>query len=40
MDIPAPLAGPLIAAAVIAWAYLITVDWVHPNAHRHDQENR
>lgn len=29
-DLPAPLAGPLIAAITIALAYLATVDWTHP----------
>ncbi|MGP3737956.1 hypothetical protein ACTWJ9_33135 (plasmid) [Streptomyces sp. GDS52] len=34
-DIPAVLAGPLIAAVIIAFAYLATIDWTHPD---HDQE--
>jgi len=28
-DLPAALAGPLIAALTIAVAYLATVDWTH-----------
>ena len=35
VDIPAPLAAPAIAAVIIATAYLMTIDWTHPN---HDQE--
>ncbi|MFC9891534.1 hypothetical protein [Streptomyces pilosus] len=35
-DIPAPLAGPTVAALTIAWAFLMTVDWIRP--HRHNQE--
>lgn len=34
-DIPAPLAGPVIAALTTAWAFLMTVDWTHS---RHDKE--
>ena len=37
VDIPAPLAGPIIAAITTATAYLMTVDWTH---HNNDQENR
>jgi hypothetical protein len=29
-DIPAPLAGPAIAAFIVVVAYLMTVDWTHP----------
>jgi hypothetical protein len=36
VDIPAPLAGPVIAAITIAVAYLATIDWTHPN--HNDQE--
>jgi hypothetical protein len=32
-DIPAPWAGPAIAALIIAVCFLATVDWIH-------QENR
>lgn len=35
-DIPAPLAGPVIAILTIAATFLATVNWTHPN--RHDQE--
>jgi hypothetical protein len=36
-DLPAALASPLIAAVIIAVAYLMTVDWTHPDT-RHNQE--
>lgn len=38
VDIPAPLAGPIIAALTTAVAYLATVDWMRGG--NHDQENR
>ena len=31
LDIPAPLAGPAIAAFIIAATFLMTTDWTHPN---------
>jgi hypothetical protein len=36
-DIPAALAGPAIAILTTAVAYLMTVDWTHPDT-RHNQE--
>jgi hypothetical protein len=31
-DIPAPYAGPAIAIIAVAFAFLMLIDWTHPNA--------
>jgi hypothetical protein len=40
IDIPQPLAGPIIAALTTAAAYLITVDWTHAIPRRQPPEQQ
>lgn len=39
-DIPAPYAGLVIALVSIAVAFLMTVDWTHPDNHTNPKEHR
>lgn len=39
-SVPAPLAGLSIAAVVVAWTFLATVDWIHPANHTPERNPR